>query len=171
MPQSALITHAGRCSKRPIKCIRCCQLFPADAIVAHSTNCKFVPGTNPASGSQPQSQPAQQATSRAPIKIPPPPPFPPPPTATAPVPVPQLNTRRATADPRVGVNLSNDTAELAGRSSGLDSHQYSLLTHRFSGSSKRNYVRQIGTTEFGTFATHKSQRSRNWGKHSTTGSQ
>ncbi|KAE9049157.1 hypothetical protein PR002_g50 [Phytophthora rubi] len=113
MPQSALITHAGRCSKRPIKCIRCCQLFPADAIVAHSTNCKFVPGSNPTSGSQPQPQAAQQPTSRATIKIPPPPPFPPPPTATAPVPAPQLNTRRATADPRVGVNLSNDTAELA----------------------------------------------------------
>ncbi|KAE9255140.1 hypothetical protein PF004_g730 [Phytophthora fragariae] len=120
MPQSALITHAGRCSKRPIKCIRCCQLFPADAIVAHSTNCKFVPGSNPTSGSQPQPQAAQQPTSRATIKIPPPPPFPPPPTATAPVPAPQLNTRRATADPRVGVNLSNDTAELAAKETTSD---------------------------------------------------
>ncbi|GMF20366.1 unnamed protein product [Phytophthora fragariaefolia] len=105
MPPSVLTTHASRCSKRPIKCIRCCQLFPADAIVAHSTNCKFVPVINPAPGGSPsqvQSQATQQPTSRPPIKIPPPPPFPPPSTATTPVPVSQLNTRRASADPRLG---------------------------------------------------------------------
>ncbi|KAG3250916.1 hypothetical protein PI124_g4454 [Phytophthora idaei] len=104
MPQSALATHASRCSKRPIKCIRCCQLFPADAIVAHSTNCKVVPGGNSAASSQ-------TPAVRAPIKIPPPPPFPPPPTATTPTPTSQQNTRRATADPRVGVTASIDTVK------------------------------------------------------------
>ncbi|KAL3667429.1 hypothetical protein V7S43_007655 [Phytophthora oleae] len=96
MPQSALTTHASRCSKRPIKCIRCCQLFPADTIVAHSTNCKFVPGTSPAASSA-SPQPNANA-SRAPIKIPPPPPFPPPATATTPVSTPQQNTRSASVD-------------------------------------------------------------------------
>ncbi|KAG3101202.1 hypothetical protein PC122_g2800 [Phytophthora cactorum] len=104
MPQSALTTHASRCSKRPIKCIRCCQLFPADAIVAHSSNCKVVPGGNSAASSQ-------TPAVRAPIKIPPPPPFPPPPTATTPTPTSQQNTRRATADPRVGVTASIDTVK------------------------------------------------------------
>ncbi|KAF1793726.1 Sterile alpha motif/pointed domain [Phytophthora cactorum] len=104
MPQSALTTHASRCSKRPIKCIRCCQLFPADAIVAHSTNCKVEQGGNSAASSQ-------TPAVRAPIKIPPPPPFPPPPTATTPTPTSQQNTRRATADPRVGVTASIDTVK------------------------------------------------------------
>ncbi|ETK76194.1 hypothetical protein L915_17322 [Phytophthora nicotianae] len=104
MPQSALTTHASRCSKRPIKCIRCCQLFPADAIVAHSTSCKVVLGGNSAAI-------CPSPAARAPIKIPPPPPFPPPPTATTPTPTSQQNIRRATADSRLGVVPSSDTAK------------------------------------------------------------
>jgi hypothetical protein len=111
LPQSALTTHASRCSKRPIKCIRCCLLFPADAIVAHSTNCKFVPGTNPSAASTPSPLQNQSATSRAPIKIPPPPPFPPPSTAMTGS---QQTTRRASADPRMNTTSSADTVKVAG---------------------------------------------------------
>lgn len=114
MPQSALSTHSTRCTKRPIKCIRCCQLFPADAIVAHSTSCKFVPtttatGVTPpppsqlstpglsraSSGSISGSQPPNPAPS---VRVPPPPPYPP---ATIPSSTANGSTRlrTASADP------------------------------------------------------------------------
>lgn len=37
---SNLSTHTSNCAKRPIKCIRCSQQFPADEIVGHSRECR-----------------------------------------------------------------------------------------------------------------------------------
>uniref|UniRef100_K3X265 SAM domain-containing protein n=1 Tax=Globisporangium ultimum (strain ATCC 200006 / CBS 805.95 / DAOM BR144) TaxID=431595 RepID=K3X265_GLOUD len=86
MPHAALGAHTARCSKRPIKCIRCCQQFPADSIVAHSTNCKFVPSSASAASSSATASPQPAARLTTPSagvlapspalgnKIPPPPP-------------------------------------------------------------------------------------------------
>lgn len=134
MPQSALSAHTARCSKRPIKCIRCCQLFPADVIVAHSTSCRFVPGATPGTvppapnqpppPGAPPSNPRLSAGATVPpppaspaIRVPPPPPYPPTSSGTS-QPIPP---QRSSVTPNTGASIldTNDAARMRASSASV----------------------------------------------------